>query len=735
MNDGPAAEAQEDVVERWHWLTLGCTSVGVLIVVMDATIVNVALPIIREDLGFLEVSVAELQWVVNAYALSFAVLLLSAGKLADLFGRRRLFIAGLVLFIAASAACGAANEINVLIGFRVLQGIGAALIMPTTLSILQSSFPLSKLGVAIGIWSAIVGLGTAIGPLAGGVLAEEIDWRWVFYVNVPIGLATLVGTIIWVRESRADLADRRIDYVGVVLSAVGLFALTYALLKANDFGWSDERTLGLLAAGLVGLVAFVLYERRAPAPMLPLSLFRSQVFSGANAVAVFVGFTLFGLLFFGSLFIQSIMGFSATETGLSQLPMMAMIIVMGPIVGRSIGKVGTGPPLAGGMGLLAIALLIFAQLDFDSDFWDLFPGMVIAGVGFASVLTPLTAAALSGVPMAQAGVGAAVINSTRQVGGALGLAVMGAISAEEIAGSLEEGQANPEGFVDGFGYLMYAGAGVAAVGAIVAFLTIVRPARATAKAAAAAPPDLVAVPAPGHTAMPQEVSIQAPRSWAIAAPSVIRSLPVGLEPRAGHAGRPELEVVKGPAAGTRILVEGALVVGRGESGVGTLGEDAELSRRHASISVRDGTVLVEDLGSTNGTQVNGHDVTEPTAVAAGDSIDVGSTTLRVHVPTRRAGRLAVQVASGPAAGARIAVGEEPFVFGRAEAGAGKLGDDPELSRRHASVSLLDPTHLLVEDLGSTNGTFVNEHRIAAPTVVGPGDALELGGTELEVVAA
>jgi EmrB/QacA subfamily drug resistance transporter len=741
MNDAPP-QPPSDELERRHWITLALTSVGVLMVVMDATIVNVALPIIREDLGFLEVSVEELQWVVNAYALSFAVLLLSAGKLADLFGRRRLFIVGLVIFTLASAACGAANEVNVLIGFRVLQGLGAALIMPTTLSILQATFPLSKLGPAIGIWSAVVGLGTAIGPLAGGVLAEEVDWRWVFYINVPLGIVVLIGTIINVRESRGDLTDRRIDYVGVALSSVGLFALTYALLKGNDFGWGDPRTFAFIAVGILGLGGFVLWERRAPAPMLPPSLFRSQTFTGANIVAVFVGFTLFGLLFYGSLFIQSIMGFSATETGLSMLPMMAMIMVMGPVVGKLIGKIGTGPLLTVGMALLAVSFLFFTRLDFDSDFWDLLPGMVLGGIGFAWVLTPLTAAALSGVPMAQAGVGAAVINSTRQVGGSFGLAVMGAISAQEIFGSLTEGQASPEGFVDGFRLLMAAGAAVALAGSLVAFLTIVRPARAAAAAAAAAPPppepapvsaEQPATPAPA----PQEVSVQHSRNWALAGPSVVGALPSGLAERAvaARSNGIELEVAKGPAAGERISLSGGpLVLGRGESGAGTLGLDPELSRRHARIAPRDGAVVVEDLGSTHGTHVNGRQIAEPTPAGPGDSIEVGSTLLRVHAPTPAGDGLAVRVISGPAAGAQIGIGAGALVFGRAEPGDGSLGGDPELSRRHASASLLDPGRLLVEDLGSTNGTFVNDHRIAAPTVVGPGDAVQVGGSSLEVVA-
>jgi EmrB/QacA subfamily drug resistance transporter len=738
-----AAQPPEDQLERRHWLTLLATSVGVLMVVMDSTIVNVALPVIREDLGFLEVSVEELQWVVNAYALSFAVLLLSAGKLADLFGRKRLFVIGLVLFVAASAACGTANEINVLIGFRALQGVGAALIMPTTLSIIQVSFPMSKLGMAIGIWSAIVGVGTAIGPLAGGILAEEIDWRWVFYINLPIGIATLVATIISIRESRGELEDRSIDYGGALLSGTGLFAMTYALLKANDFGWGDPRTLGLLAAGILLLVLFTRYERTRSAPMLDLSLFRSRTFAGANGVAVLVGFALFGLLFYGSLMIQGVMGFSATETGLSQLPMMGMIILMGPIVGKRIGTVGPGPLLTIGMAALVLSFLCFYPLDFGSNFWDLLPGMVLGGFGFASVLTPLTAAALSGVPFQQAGMGAAAINSTRQIGGALGLAVMGAISAQQISASLLDGQANPEGFVDGFGLLMFAGAGVTALGSIIAWVAIAKPARAAAKVAAAeaaaAPPE----PEPALAAPPpaaQEIGVEHSRSWAVAGPSVINALPAALADRAaGDRAGAGLEVVEGPAAGMRISIGAdGLVLGRGESGAGTLGNDAELSRRHVSISPADGRLLVEDLGSTNGTIVNGSQISTPTPAEPGDSISVGSSVLRVLAPPPRPAApagLAIRVVEGPAAGTTIPVGTAPVVFGRAEEGAGSLGGDPELSRRHASASVLDGGRLLVEDLGSTNGTFVKDHRIVAPTVLGPGDGLSLGASVLEVVAS
>jgi EmrB/QacA subfamily drug resistance transporter len=730
----------EEVLNRRHKLTIVLTSVGVLMVVMDATIVNVALPIIREDLGFLEVSVSELQWVVNAYALSFAVLLLSAGKLADLFGRKRLFLVGLVVFTGASVACGAANEINVLIAFRAVQGIGAAMVMPTTLSILQTSIPPSKLGVAIGIWSGIVGLGTAIGPLAGGLLAEEVDWRWVFYVNVPIGVGVFLGTLFVIRETRSDVEDRRIDVVGAIISAAALFSLTYALLKATEFGWGEPRTLGCIAAGLVGLVVFVLYERGRTAPMLDLGLFRSQTFAGANVVAVFVGFALFGLLFFCSLFIQSIMGFSATETGLSMLPMMAMIIFFGPQIGKVVGKVGPGPLLTGGMALLAVSFVLFYRLGFDSDFWTLLPAMVVGGIGFASVLTPLTAAALSAVPFQQAGSGAAVINSTRQIGGALGLAVLGAISAELVASGLLEGKASQDSFVDGFGVLMLTGAAVSVVGSLVAWVTVARPARAAKAAAAAEAAAEAAAPEAAAPAPAPEIEVEYSQNWAASAPSVVSKLPESLAQRAAAAkSGPQLEVLEGPAAGTRIPIgEAPLVLGRGETGAGTLGDDAQLSRRHASVSRRDGGLLIEDLGSTNGTLVNGEEISEPTAVQHGDKVEAGSSVLRVvALPTPAAAApspdgLVVQVVDGPASGARIQIGANPFVFGRAEPGDGRLGDDPELSRRHASASMFAPGRLLLEDLGSTNGTFVNDHRIAAPTVVGAGDGVRLGTSTLRV---
>jgi pSer/pThr/pTyr-binding forkhead associated (FHA) protein len=296
--------------------------------------------------------------------------------------------------------------------------------------------------------------------------------------------------------------------------------------------------------------------------------------------------------------------------------------------------------------------------------------------------------------------------------------------------------------VDGFGVLMFTGAGVAAAGAVVAWLTIARPARA-AKAAAAVEAE---APAPAEAAAaepvaaPQQLEVEHSRNWALAAPSVVSALPQSLAERAAAArSGPTLEILAGPAAGTRIAIgKEPLVLGRGETGAGTLGGDPQLSRRHASVSRGDGGLVVEDLGSTNGTLVNGEEISAPTPVQHGDKVEAGSTVMRVvGLPTPAAAAspdgLVVEVVSGPASGAQIRIGSIPFVFGRAEAGAGNLGDDPELSRRHASASLFAPGRVLLEDLGSTNGTFVNEHRIAAPTVVGAGDGLRLGTSSLKVV--
>jgi EmrB/QacA subfamily drug resistance transporter len=574
------------------WLTLIVVALGVLLVMADSTIVTVALPSIREDFGFLEVSLTDLQWVVNAYVLAFAALLLSAGRLADMFGRRRLFAIGLVVFIGASIACALAGNIEVLIAFRAVQGVGAALLAPTSLSIITATFPPQERGMAIGIWSGVVGLGVALGPLLGGLLAENIDWRWIFYINIPFGLAAFVGAYLWVRESSDPTSSRRLDIAGVVTSGGALFALTFGLLQANEYGWRDARTIGLLVGGVVGLLAFVGVERVQRHAMLDLSLFRSATFSGANATAVLAGFALFGLLFFSTLFTQTVMGYSAVKSGASLLPMMIPIIILAPIVGRTTDRLGPRWPLAAGMALLMVASLLLARLAFDSNFWDLLPALIVSGIGFALVLTPLTAAALAGVPPQNAAMGAAVINTTRQVGGTIGLAVLGAISVTETEAALREGRSSIDAFVDGFSTVAIVGAAVVAVGAVVAAATIARNPPAAASPAG------------------QQLRTRSTGTWAVPPPVLARTAPTQalVEPlrtaaaytRAAAATRPEREpepvedeapvvgivIVAGPGSGDRILVGyEPLVLGRVETGNGRLGDDPELSRRHASLAL------------------------------------------------------------------------------------------------------------------------------------------------------
>jgi EmrB/QacA subfamily drug resistance transporter len=752
---------------RKKWLVLALVALGVFLVVMDVTVVNVALPLIREDLGYLDVTVADLQWVVNAYSLSFAVLMLAGGKLADLFGRRLMFMIGLTVFALASLGAGLAESIDVLILFRALQGAGAALVMPASLSIVALAFPPWERGTAIGIWSALVGTGVAIGPLVGGVLSEELVWRWVFYVNVPFCVLAIICSAIWISESRAPIEHRQFDAVGVLLSGAALFCLVFGLQKANDYDWGDPRTLGLFAGAVAAAAAFIAYERRVKTPMLDLSLFRSATFSGANVTSLLGGFVLIGALFYLNLFTQNIMGYTAIEAGAVLLPMTALSVIASPIAGRLTDRYGPRWILTAGMVLLGLSLASFAPLDFDSDIWDLAPGLVVAGIGFAFVLTPITTAALTGVPLRQAGVGSAVVNTARQAGGALGLAVMGAVSAHIVADALSEGKTGPEGFVDGFAPVMFIGVGAAALGAVISAGTIARKAPAAVPVAApAAPPG---VPAPAQPSLIGRVS------WAVPAPEAGQSLvalarqaalvgPEAAPAVAAPPGPARLEVTEGPAAGTQIAIGlEPMVFGRAEEGKGKLGDDSELSRRHARISQQDGKLLVEDLGSTNGTLVNGREISEPATVGLGEVIELGTSKLRVAelpmpapaVPAAAAAAAAaaagpaagpqvtrvtaavapeLEVVDGPAAGTRIPVGETPFVFGRAEEDRGKLGDDPELSRRHASASLIDPARILIEDLGSTNGTYVNDLRIGAPTIVRLGDSVRLGTTTLKVVA-
>ncbi len=414
--------------ENKKWWTLGAVSVGLFVIMLDNTVVNVALPSIRRSLG---VSLEGLEWVVAGYALTFAAFLLTGGKLADYFGRRLIFMIGLAIFTGASLACGLAPSGGFLIGARVVQGLGGALMNPATLSIITATFAPRERGKAIGIWAGVSAMALAIGPLVGGLLTEHVNWNWIFFINVPIGIAGLFAIPIFIDESRDESAEQRLDLPGLVSSAVGLFALTYAFIEANNYGWTSTRILGSFAVAAVSLVAFILLERHQRAPMLDLSLFRNRTFSGSNAAMLFVGLAMFGTFFFVSLYMQNVLGYSPVQAGASFLPMTLLIIVLAPRMGGLSDKFGSRWLVGGGMTLLAVMLFYYSRLGLHESFWALVPGLLIGGTGMAMTMTPTTAAAMSAVAVDKAGIGSAVLNSARQVGGSLGIAVMGAIVASQ----------------------------------------------------------------------------------------------------------------------------------------------------------------------------------------------------------------------------------------------------------------------------------------------------------------
>jgi EmrB/QacA subfamily drug resistance transporter len=412
------------------WWTLLAVAFGLFMIMLDNTVVNVSLPSIERDLG---IGISELEWVVNAYALTFGVLLLTGGKLADLLGRRRIFVIGLVVFTASSFFCGIANSAGVLIGARTVQGIGAALMNPATLSIITATFPPRQRGMAIGIWAGVSALALAFGPLVGGLLTQHASWSWVFFINVPIGILAIAAAFVFIDESRDTSLEQRLDAPGLLTSGIALFALTYALIEANTFGWGSTRIVGLLVVAAVFFAAFILLELHQRIPMLDLSLFKNSTFAAANGVMLLVGLAMFGVFFFISLFVQGVLGYSPTRAGATFLPMTVMIILVAPQAGRLSDKLGPRWLITTGQALLAVSLFLFSRLDGSSVFWNLLPALVIGGLGMALSMAPLTSAAMGSIPMDKAGVGSAVINSMRQVGGSIGLALMGAIIASQGA--------------------------------------------------------------------------------------------------------------------------------------------------------------------------------------------------------------------------------------------------------------------------------------------------------------
>ena len=410
--------------ENKKWWTLGAVAFGLFMIMLDNTIVNVALPAIEHSL---HMSISSLEWIVTAYALTFAALLITGGKLGDMFGRRKMFIVGLVVFTLASLACGLAPSAGFLIGARAVQGIGAALMNPATLSIITATFPPKERGQAIGIWAGVSALALAIGPLVGGLIVDNIGWNWIFFVNVPVGVLGIVVSLLVIKESRDMSHEQSIDLPGLVTSGLALFALSYALIEGNQRGWSSAEILGLFVGAAVLLAAFILLELRQRLPMLDLSLFKIGSFVGANLVAMLVSLGMFGVFFYISLYVQNILGYSPTKAGAIFLPMTVLIILVAPIAGKLSDRVGSRWLMGAGMGILGVSLLLYQRIGLHTGFWSLLPQLLLGGVGMAMTMSPMTSAAMGSVPIDKAGVGSGVLNSFRQVGGSLGIALMGAI--------------------------------------------------------------------------------------------------------------------------------------------------------------------------------------------------------------------------------------------------------------------------------------------------------------------
>ncbi|MDQ1632916.1 MAG: hypothetical protein QOJ32_1593 [Frankiaceae bacterium] len=445
------------------WWALGAVSLGTFITMLDITVVNVALPTIEQDL---HTSVNQLEWVVDAYVLTFAVLMLAAGKLADMLGRRLVFMIGLAVFGISSLAAGLASTGDTLVVMRGIQGVGAALITPAALSIIVSSFPRSQRGVAIGINGAVIGLSTAIGPLIGGYLTERFGWGWIFIVNVPVVVVALITAPLLIPESRDRSGDRSLDLAGLLTGGIGLFGLVYALIQGNHLGWSSPLILAAFAAAVFGLLGFILSQARRRRPMVPLHLFSRGSFSGANVIALLLSFAMFGLFFFASLYLQNVLGYSAIKAGAAFLPMTVVIMLVAPVAGVAVERGATRPLMVIGMSLMALSLVLFSRLGISSQLWEVLIPMLLGGIAMALALTPLVDVAMAAVPEDLEGVGAGILNTSRQVGGALGLAAMGAIVTSGVTSSVALGTTRQAAFVHGFHNALILAAAVSLLGAV-----------------------------------------------------------------------------------------------------------------------------------------------------------------------------------------------------------------------------------------------------------------------------
>lgn len=476
------------------WWTLGAMCFALFMVMLDNTVVNVALPSIQRDL---HAEISELEWIVNGYTLTFAVLIATGGRLGDLFGRRLMFLCGVVIFAVTSATAGLAANSEMLIASRAVQGVGAALMMPATLSIITHAFPAAERGKAIGTWAGVSALALSIGPVVGGFLTEYVSWRAIFFINLPVAVGAVVATVFAVRESRDETVDRRVDYPGVIVLTIGLTAIVLALIEGNSWGWSSAAILSLFAGGALGLAAFVAIELRVAAPMVEFGLFRTRQFIGSNLVAFIITFAMMGTFFFMAIYMQDILSYSALEAGIRFLPTTMVIAVVAPIAGRLADRLGPVWPMSVGLSVLTVSMFMFSAIDVDTTYGGLLVPFVLMGIGIALVMSPMSTAAMNSVTVQKAGVASGVLQMSRMIGASVGVAATGAIFQSKLGSGFDPASlvAAPEQaratFIDALGGAMLLSAFIALAGLVVA-VTLVRGARAKR----ITPPDRAAVSAP-----------------------------------------------------------------------------------------------------------------------------------------------------------------------------------------------------------------------------------------------
>jgi len=425
--------------ENRKWWTLAAMCFALFMIMLDNTVVNVALPSIQRDL---HASISSLEWTVNAYTLTFAVLLVTGGRLGDIFGRRRMFLFGVVVFAVSSAAIGLAPTEGWLVAGRAIQGVGGAFMMPGTLSIISNTFPPQERGRAIGTWAGVSALALALGPAVGGALTEYVSWRAIFFLNLPVAVGALVVTLYAARESRDPTVDRAVDYPGIVALSTGLTALVLALVEGNRWHWGSAPIVALLATAAVGLVAFVLVELRGRAPMVQFDYFRSRSFVGANAVAFVISFAMLAMFFFMALYMQNILGYGALEAGIRFLPATVVIIFAAPIAGRLSDRIGSRPLIVFGLTTTALSLYLQSRVSVHTGYGQLLPAFMLMGLGMGFVMSPMSAAAMNSVSPDKAGAASGILSMFRMVGGTFGVAAIGALFQSLARTRIDERLAN-----------------------------------------------------------------------------------------------------------------------------------------------------------------------------------------------------------------------------------------------------------------------------------------------------